>query len=466
MASIIEIMARWVRSPAFKFCLILLLILLLLIPLFIVYGLVSERESRARGVQSEVGRVWGPEQRLLGPFLVVPYSVRVETGPSDKRVEQMQERRAIFSPQKLEFTGTADAKTLRRSIFNVPVYATRMKITGNFGAPRLADVAADALSPRWRDATLALGISGVSGLKEEAVLKLAGGTDITFSPSLGFPSGNTTGIHAKLGRVIGQASDQEPSAFDFSVDLVFNGSVSLDIAPAARETRVALTSNWPHPSFTGAFLPDERSVTSSGFKASWKIPHLARSVPESWVANEGSVERLAPFVFGVRMVAPVDSYSLVNRATKYGVMFLALVFMAVFCLELMARHAVHPVQYLFTGIALIFFYVLLLSLAEHIGFKAAYMLAALATGGMLALYIGTVLRNRRMGLLMLGVLLATYGLLYMILQLEDYALLAGALVGFAALTAVMFATLRVDWSGAVARDGEARTANVTPAPVA
>ena len=134
--------------------------------------------------------------------------------------------------------------------------------------------------------------------------------------------------------------------------------------------------------------------------------------------------------------------------------------------QLMARHAVHPVQYLFTGIALIFFYVLLLSLAEHIGFKAAYMLAALATGGMLALYIGTVLRNRRMGLLMLGVLLATYGLLYMILQLEDYALLAGALVGFAALTAVMFATLRVDWSGAVARDGEARTANVKPAPVA
>ena len=151
------------------------------------------------------------------------------------------------------------------------------------------------------------------------------------------------------------------------------------------------------------------------------------------------------------MVAPVDSYSLVNRATKYGLMFLTLVFMAVFCLELITGNTVHPVQYLFTGIALVFFYVLLLSLAEHIGFKAAYLLAALANGSMLALYIGAVLRNRRMSLIMLGVLLVTYLLLYLILQLEDYALLAGALLGFTALTAVMFATLRIDWSGAVAR---------------
>ena len=450
MASLVDVVARWVRSPAFKFCLILFLILILLIPLFIVYGLVSERESRARGVQAEVGRVWGPEQRLLGPFLVVPYSVRVESGPPDKRVEQIVERRAVFSPQKLEFAGSADARTLRRSIFDVPVYATRLKVAGRFAAPRLADVAADALAPRWRDATLVLGISGVSGLKEEAILKVAGGADIAFSPSLGFPSGNTTGIHARLGGALSPANDKEPVAFDFSVELMFNGSVSLDIAPAARETRVALTSNWPHPSFTGAFLPDERSVTPSGFTASWKIPHLARSVPEAWVAGESSIERLAPFVFGVRMVAPVDSYSLVNRATKYGLMFLTLIFMAVFCLELTTRNSVHPVQYLLTGIALVFFYVLLLSLAEHIGFKSAYLLAALANSGMLALYISGVLRHRRMGLIMLGVLLVTYLLLYLILQLEDYALLAGALLGFVALTAVMFATLRVDWTGAAA----------------
>lgn len=451
MGSFIEAIARLVRSPAFRFCLILFLILLLGIPLFIVYGLISEREARARGVQAEIGRVWGPEQRLIGPFLVVPYQVRIETGPADKRVEQLQERRAIFTPDKLEIAGTADAKMLRRSIFDVPVYATRLKLTGRFAAPRLSEVAADAISPRWRDATVVLSISGVSGLKEQAMLKIAGAADAPFAPSLGFPSGSLNGIHARL-----NGGDKEPAAFDFTIDLVTNGSVALDVAPAARETRLSLTSNWPHPSFGGAFLPDERSVNATGFTAHWKVPNIARSVPDAWSSSEGSIDRLAPFMFGVRLVSPVDAYTLVTRATKYAVMFVTLAFMAVFCLELVGGRSVHPVQYLFTGIALVFFYVLLLSLAEHIGFTPAYILAALANGGMLALYIGAVLRERRTSVIMLGVLLGTYALLYLILQLEDYALLAGALLGFVALTAVMFATLRVDWSGLSGRGSSGR----------
>jgi inner membrane protein len=433
MATLVENATRGMKSPAFKFFLILFLIVLLLVPLAVVYALISDRETRARSVQTEVGRIWGPEQRVVGPFLIVPYQVRI----------------ALFTPEKLEIAGTADGKVLRRSIFDVPVYASRLKLTGRFAAPRLADLAADAISPRWKDASLVLGLTGVSGLKEEAILKIGGAPDIAFAPSLGLPSG-PHGIHARLGPAF-SASDKDPAAFTFAVDLVFNGSVSLDVAPAARETKVSLTSTWPHPSFTGAFLPDERTITPKGFTASWKIPHLARSVPESWILNDvanGSIERLAPYVFGVRLVPLVDSYSLVNRATKYGLMFLSLVFMAVFCLEILSGKAVHPVQYLFTGLALVFFFVLLLSLAEHIGFKSAYALAALSTGGMLATYIGAVLHNRRTGLIMLGVLLITYLLLYLILQLEDYALLAGALLGFVALTAVMFATLRVDWSGA------------------
>ena len=450
MAGFIEMIARWTRSPAFKLGLIAFLILLLLIPLFIVGGLVSERESRAREVRSEVGRIWGPEQRLQGPFLVVPYTVRVEILQGDKRVEQIQERRAVFTPEALDIIATSDTKTLRRSIFEVPVYATRMKLTGRFAAPHITDVTAEASSVRWRDASLVLALSGVSGLKESAILKIPGATDTAFAPSLGIPAINTTGIHAKLanaGATVLPDPDKEPLAFNFAIDLTFNGSVSLDFTPAARETRVSLTSNWPHPSFLGAFLPDDRQVAASGFKASWKIPHLARSVPESWSLHDMTIERLAPYAFGVRMIAPVDFYSMVNRATKYGLMFLTLAFMAVFCLELVSNKSVHSVQYLFTGIALVFFYVLLLSLAEHIGFTPAYLLAASATGLMLAGYIGAVFRNTKLGLVMLAVFAVTYLLLYFILQLEDYALLAGALLGFAALTMVMFATLRIDWSG-------------------
>ena len=404
-------------------------------------------------MRSEIGLLWGPEQQILGPFLVVPYTVRVETVQGDKRIEQIQERRAVFTPEMLEVAGRADAKTLRRSIFEVPVYASRLALSGRFAAPRIADVAAEVVSVRWRDATFVLGVSGVSGLKEAAVLKIAGGAEIPFAPSLGIPESHLAGIHAKLaGAAAGAPADpdQPPQSFAFTVDLVFNGSVALNIAPVARETRVSLASDWPHPSFVGAFLPDERKVTAGGFTASWKVPHLARSVPEAWALHQAGLQRLQPYAFGVRMISPVDFYSLVTRAVKYGIQFLALVFMAVFCLELTSRQRVHPVQYLFTGLAMVFFYVLLLSLAEHLGFPVAYLAAALATGLMLAIYVGAAFRSVLKGLLMLLVLAAIYGILYLILQLEDYALLAGAILGFLALTIVMFVTLRVDWSGASA----------------
>lgn len=177
------------------------------------------------------------------------------------------------------------------------------------------------------------------------------------------------------------------------------------------------------------------------------MPHLARSVPSSWSLSDAAVDRLSPYAFGVTYYMPVDFYDLVSRAVKYGVLFLALSFMAVFVLELSSEKRVHAVQYLFTGIAMIFFYVLLLSIAEHAGFTPAYLIATAATAGMLSLYVGRALESSRSGWIMLGGLSTLFGFLYFILQLEDYALLAGAIAGFAALTAVMFATLKVDWSG-------------------
>jgi inner membrane protein len=254
----------------------------------------------------------------------------------------------------------------------------------------------------------------------------------------------------KLGRsktLIG-AEGTALQPFSFRADLNFTGSTSLTFAPAARETRVSLSSDWPHPSFMGAFSPGERTITDNGFTASWRIPHLARSVPQAWSPAEAGIDRFGPYYFGVTLYQPVDFYDLVTRAVKYGVLFLAVTFMGVFVLELVSGKRVHAVQYLFVGLAMIFFYVLLLSLSEHIGFTPAYIAAAGATGGMLSLYAGKALESTRSGLMMLALFLVIYAFLYLILRLEDYALLAGALLGFAALTAVMFTTLRVDWSGA------------------
>jgi inner membrane protein len=450
MEQLFAALQRLARSPAFKFFLIAFLILLLLVPLVLVFGLVSEREGRAREVEREVARIWGAAQQVSGPFLVVPYTVRLEVAQGDRHVEQMQERRAVFLPEQLDVKADVASKTLHRSIYDVVVYTARVGFAGRFLAPEMSEVAADVQAVRWADATFALGLSDVSGLKEAASLTVNGQRQLPFAPSLGIPAATPNGIHVKLaaaGDQVLAGGDAPTKPFEFKLELVFGGSSSLDFAPVARETRLAMTSDWPHPSFSGAFLPVERSISAAGFGASWRVPHLARSVPQAWSLATAGIDRFRPYQFGVQLFKPVDFYSLVTRAAKYAVLFLALAFMAVFVLELVSSRRVHPVQYLFVGLAMVFFYVLLLSLAEQIGFPLAYLIASGASGAMLSLYVGKVLESRPQGLVVLVVLVVLYGLLYLILSLEDYALLAGAVLGFAALTTVMFTTLRVDWSG-------------------
>jgi inner membrane protein len=448
MSDIGQSAGRVARSPAFKFFLISFLVLLLLVPLVMVFALVSDRESRSSSVMADIARTWGGVQTLTGPFLVVPYTVRVETREGDKIIQQTQERRAVFLPEELTITGNGKSSVLTRSIFDVNVYTASLAVDGRFGVLDVPGLDPNAVSVRWTDALFVLAISDVAGLKEAATLNVNGRDDLPFAPSLGVPNSYMSGIHAKLAgapSVIG--GDTAPNAFSFHADLVFSGSSSLSFTPAARETRVELSSDWPHPSFMGAFLPIEREVSTSGFSAKWRVPHLARSVPNSWTITESGVDRFQNYQFGVTFYQPVDFYGLVNRALKYGLLFLSVGFMGVFVLELISNKRVHPVQYLFVGLAMVFFYVLLLSLAEHLGFTVAYLIASLATGSMLSIYVGRALDSIVSGVLMAALFSLLYGLLYLILRLEDYALLAGAIFGFTALTAIMFATLRIDWSG-------------------
>jgi inner membrane protein len=454
MSELAAYLGRLTRSPAFKFFLIAFLVILLLVPMLLVASLVGERDGRAREVRADIARVWGGSQQLFGPLLIVPYTVRVVANDGERRIEQLAERRAVFTPEQLSITAEAATQVLHRGIYQAPVYTTKLRIAGRFPSPEIGDVVSDPQSVRWRDAILALGIGDVSGLKEAAVLKLDGQTEVPFLPSLGVPGVQASGIHAKLPAfaAAGQPGGAPTPAFTFQLDLVLAGSLALEFAPAARETRLAMTSDWPDPSFSGAFLPIERSLSATGFTARWTVPHLARSVPQAWTLADPGLDRFRPFYFGVQLFQPVGFYDLVMRAVKYDVLFVGLAFMGVFVLELSSPRRVHAVQYLFVGMALTFFYVLLLSLAEHIGFAVAYMVAATLTGGMLALYVARSLESRTQGLLMAAVFAVLYGLLYLILRLEDYALLAGAAVGFLTLTIVMFATLHVDWSGAERRE--------------
>ncbi|HVG50549.1 MAG TPA: cell envelope integrity protein CreD [Xanthobacteraceae bacterium] len=434
------------NAHGFKVFLIGLLTFILLIPTFFVRQLIEEREQRAESVRGEIAGLWGGSQFINGPVLIVPYVIARTVTVGERRTEELIEQRAVFLPETLNIKVNAASRVLYRSIFEQTVYSGTVALEGRFNPPEISDVAPDIRSVRWRDAVLAIGINDVSGLRTP-VSASVNGAPITLEPSIGVPSSRSSGIHLKLASLPGTSDATGPlPGFGFKLDFNLNGSAELLFAPTARETTVELMSDWPHPSFTGAFLPAERRIGPDGFSARWQVPHLARSLPQSWAAPDAGLERIRPYAFGAKFFVPVDHYKQVTRAAKYAVMFLGIAFIAVFLIELKSPLRIHPVQYLFAGFAMVFFFVLLLSLSEHIGFAKAYALSATATGGMLSVYVGVVQHSAVKGAIMALVFGALYALLYMILRLEDYALLAGALLGFVLITVTMFATLKVEWN--------------------
>jgi inner membrane protein len=316
----------------------------------------------------------------------------------DKRIEDLVEKRAVFLPETLNVNGKAATRVLHRSIYDVAVYTAALDFEGRFDVPDISEVATDVQSVRWQDAILALAINDVSGLKATASVLIDGSTKLPFEPSLGVPGDRLNGIHVRLAQANGLFSPATGSSttpasmqgFTFKFGLTLNGSAQLTFAPVARETTVALSSDWPDPGFIGAFLPTDRDINPANFSARWQVPHLARSVPQAWSLENQGLLVLSAYKFGVRFVVPVDFYQVVSRAAKYAMMFLATAFMAVFVLELRSAHAVHPAQYMLVGLAMAFFYVLLLSFAEQIGFLWAYLIAAIATVGLISTYVGRV----------------------------------------------------------------------------
>ncbi len=450
--------SRFMGSPAFKLGLITFIVLLLIIPPFFIMDMVATRDMRSRNVASEVAQSWGGPQSFAGPVLIVPFTVRPQPLPPGAVTEPPRpapDQFAIFLPDQLDIKAKAKSQVLHRAIYEVPVFSTDLAVAGRFSAPDMGLIAGDITAVRWNDAVFALAVPELRGLKQASNLKVSGRGEAGFEPSLGLTANIGSGLHVRLADLKGGAPgilaplSSAPLAFDFDFTVRFTGSGSLNFGPAGRETTVSLASDWPSPSFNGSFLPEERSVDTTGFTANWRVPHLARSVPQVWVATGPDIN-LAPLMnyqFGVNLTIPVDFYDLVIRAIRYASMFTIGSFMAVFIMEALSAQRLHPVQYVFTGAALLMFFVLLLSLAEHIGFGPAYWLSALATSLLIAGYVWRAMGSAAKGGIMLAVLLILYGLLYLILRLEDYALLAGAIAGFVMLAAAMFLTLGIDWSG-------------------
>lgn len=437
-----------------------LLMLLLAIPLAMIGGVITERSQYREQATRDVARAHAGEQVLSGPVLRVPYTetwvrtVVVDAARGTERQETVKEERVFtLFPATLDTRSRLTTETRWRGIFPVTVYNSRHDSSGRFVWPGIA--------PREKGGQITLGqplvllgVSDLRGLMGRPDLRLQGqALTVAAAPAQGR-------LPLPLAAPLDAGLLKPDTPLDFTLGLDLAGTGRIGYLPLADDNRVSLESAWPHPSFDGSFLPRTREVGEGGFKASWSVPSLSTQAQQQFLS--GGDERIEPEGFSVSLQNPVDVYRLSERATKYGLMFIVLTFASFFVLEMVKRWRIHPMQYLMIGAALVLFFLLLLSLSEHLDFHWAYALASLACVTLLAHYLRHALGGWRAGLGMGGLFAALYGVLYGILVSEDNALMMGSLLLFGVLAAIMVATRKLDWYGVMGSDAGAATAQ-TPA---
>lgn len=428
------------NSPLWRACLLGLLVLLLQIPILLIHGVVSERRTRQQEATREVTSKWGREQSLAGPRMVIPYLEHRNEPASDGELStRAKVGYGHFLAESLTISGRAETHLRYRGIFEVPVYRLTLELRGTFAEPDFSQWGVRPEDVLWDRAHLSVNISDARAIRNAAVLSW-NGESLPFHPGSGESSSDLPGIQAGLqDRLKGKS-------FDFRFPLELNGSGAVFFAPFGRQTTVELQSNWPHPSFQGNWLPAERTVTDRGFEATWSVPFLGRGYPQRWT-TETAPSSTSPSRFGLTLATPVDPYRMVDRSVKYAILFLALTFITLWLYEVLSGLRIHTLQYLLLGAGMCLFYLLVLSLSEHLGFGPAYALASASTVVLLAGYSLSVLGKPRGAALLAVILGLLYGYLYILLRNQDYALLVGAVGLFLALAVTMYLTRRLDWRG-------------------
>lgn len=439
----IDLSSPRIRST-FKLFTLALVGLVLLIPVSMLDGLVMERVHRLHEARTEIASTWGGNQTLAGPMLVVPVVL-------EDRFEDRGETRVVRSeswaaslPRAMKWSGTVEPEIRRRGIFEVIVYRAGLVGRAEFSAVDPRGLDERVAEVHWSRARLAFGLGDNRGLEAGARVVVAG-VPLSIAPGTAGGGGPWhRGFSVALGPVADTVADG--GGFDVHVELRLRGSENLEFLPIGETTAVDLEAPWPSPSFGGAFLPTERVLSPERFTASWVVPWTARSAPQTELGQPSDFGgQLAGSGFGVRLDLPADAYQKVERSVKYGVLFLTLTFVAFLLGEVGAPRPLHPVHYGLIGAALVLFYVLLLALAEHVGFGSAYLAASAAVAGLVGAYASALLPRLR-SVALAALLAGLYGYLYVTLAAEEFALLLGASGLFAALAAVMWATRRLDWS--------------------
>jgi inner membrane protein len=310
-----------------------------------------------------------------------------------------------------------------------------LSFNGIFNPPDLNDLNIPSQDIIWKDALLSIGITDMKGIQD--FIEILWNKE-TYSANPGIESQDVLFSGISINPLL----KEEQTNYEFNVQINLNGSYGLLFVPVGKETRVELSSDWINPSFTGAYLPENREITKEGFRSNWKVLHLNRNFPQKW---SGPQYKVSDSAFGVELLITINEYQKTMRTTKYAILFLSLTFLTFFMIELLSKKIIHPIQYMLIGFALLIFYTLLLSLSEYLLFKYAYLIASAAIIILISLYSISVLRNITQTGIISGILILLYGYLYVILQLQDYALLMGSVGLFVVLAIVMYLTRTIDW---------------------
>lgn len=441
------------RSMGLKLIVVCALALLMTIPALFVFLLVSERKDRANDVTREISNQVGGQQTFLGPTLAVPYDI-----PPQSPGDVTHHGSYLIFPAQANASLRTSTEERHRSLFKVPVFRSELKLNAQFDLAAVPSAPPQGATLDWSHAEIVVGVTDPRGALADALLTANGKTTamVPAESSERISIGADAGHQLDLTLFGTKADLAKPGAqFNVSADLRFSGAQRIALLSYGKATRFTAQGDWPNPSFDGGFLPVTRTLTPAGFTAEWAVPFIARGV-----RSEGQstlISGLEATALGISFVELADPYQSVTRSLKYAPLFLGLVYLAYFIFEVTTGKRVHPAQYILVGIAQIIFYLLLLSLAERIGFDFGFLAAGGATVILLAANAGWIFASRLQAARALAVFSLLYGLIYMLLRLEDNALLVGAIASFLAVAAAMYFTRAIDWYSST--DASPQTAN-------
>lgn len=437
------------HSTTAKMIMVGLLSLVLLIPLFFVQDLIQERSQRKKEMVNEVADLWGKDIIFYGPILKVPYTTTenykitdVKTGAVSIQKKTIT-KYAYFFPN--EFNNKSNVRkneTLKRGIFNHVVFTTDMKFSGNFTEPNFTKLGILDENMQWNKASILLKTTNLKSIKSELKMQV-NQEKLLFEPQNSDKSRysilatNTFDYKALLVN----------NKLNFNFDITYNGSNSIQFTPIGKVTTVSIDSDWKSPSFDGSFAANDTSkvVNKDGFHVDWKILDINRTFTQQY---DDVIPDLDDYLFGVKLIETVDQYQQNERVSKYGFLVIGLTFLIFFLIQSISKINIHIFQYSMIGIALIMFYTLLISITEHSSFTLAYAIAGAAVIAMITLYSVSILKNKKFPLFIASALSVLYIFIFVIIQMEDYALLVGSIGLFLTLGAVMYFSRKIDWNKA------------------